>query len=299
MSEDQDTSKDGFIVPAPFDSLSPGDCILQSIEGVQFKAVRQILALASPMMADMFALPQAESQKVPREETSDHLPIIPMQEDAETIHNLLVLLYPTSLLGTLGVQATIKLVKAYDKYLIPKDRLLLSVVALYNTKSALEASPIELYRMAWELEMMEEAKIASRYMHGIPFKDLHAALPLEPLEKLLDLRRRREEELDSLIAVAGLRSRMCSSHGGGDYPLFNEIVALKAKVRQSIQVPYPEEGASASLFFGLTQGYPPTHPQSGDSSYNYSRRCSCFNDGNLDYMSPNLVSALQKFPQCI
>ncbi|KIO24829.1 hypothetical protein M407DRAFT_25790 [Tulasnella calospora MUT 4182] len=298
MSKDQDIPEGSFIVPAPFDLLSPGDCILKSIEGIEFKVLRPILSAASPVMADMFSLPQGGAHKVPHEETSDHLPIIPMQEDAETIHNLLVLLYPTSLLKNLGAKAAIKLAKAYDKYLIPKDRLLLSVAPLYNSKSALKASPVELYWMAWELEMMEEAKTASRYTHGIPFEDLHAALPLEPLKRILDLRRRREEELDSLIAVASPRHHLCRRHGANDQELFREIAALKTKVRQSIQVPYPEEGARAFFFFGLNTGYPPTRPPPPGSNSRFVG-CTCFDGCDWDSMSSALASALQNFPQCI
>ncbi|KAG9031800.1 hypothetical protein FS837_002889 [Tulasnella sp. UAMH 9824] len=152
-----------------------------------------------------------------------------MQEDAETILNLLLLLYPTSLLYNLGPEAAIKLAKAYDKYLIPKDRLRLSVLPIYHSESALESSALRLYRMAWELDMIPRAKIASRYTRGILFKDLHAELPLEPLEKLIDLRRRREKGLDSLIAVASPKTKICLNHGWSDEIFFQEITALKNK----------------------------------------------------------------------
>ncbi|KIO24832.1 hypothetical protein M407DRAFT_25793 [Tulasnella calospora MUT 4182] len=299
MSEDQDVSEEGFIVPAPFDSLSPGDCILKSIEGTEFKALRQILVLASQVMADMFGLPQGEAHKVPHEGTPDHLPVIPMQEDAETIHNLLVLLYPTSVPKELGVQAAIKLAKTYDKYLIPKDRLRLSVGLLYNSESTLKTSPIELYRLAWELEMMLEAKIASRYTHKIPFEQLHATLPLKPLEELLNLRRRREEALDSLIAAVEPRSTLCDTHTTNDGKFFRQIAALKEKARQSIQVPYPEKGARASSFFGQRRGYPPTRDGWKSWSRNNRNFCGCFEDCDWDSMSSVLASALQEFPQCI
>ncbi|KAG8913778.1 hypothetical protein FRC00_001608 [Tulasnella sp. 408] len=182
----------------------------------------------------MFALPQYG-------ETSDHLPIIPLQEYAEAILNLLILLYPTSLFKDLGAQAAIKLAKAYDKYLIPKDRLRLSVAPIYNSTSALESSALGLYRMTWELEMVAEAKIASRDTHGISFKDLHAELTLEPLGKL-----------------ARKQAYVGWNHGWKDEMFFQEIMALRNKARRSVQVPYPENGVSAELFFGLSGGYPPT-----------------------------------------
>lgn len=43
----------GGFGPAPFDESSTGDCILQTSDGVQYKAHRTLLALASPVFRDM------------------------------------------------------------------------------------------------------------------------------------------------------------------------------------------------------------------------------------------------------
>ncbi|KAG8921400.1 hypothetical protein FRC01_000267 [Tulasnella sp. 417] len=227
MDNAQEESGDKFIVPAPFDSSSPGDCILQSLEGVRFKAFRQILVLASPIMADMFSLPQEEVKTEPNTASLDHLPLISLTEDAETIQNLLLLLYPTSFPDKLEVQAAIKLAKVYDKYLIPKERLLVAIRLLYSSRPALKNNGLELYRLAWELEMMPEAMIASRFTHKVDFKDLYTALPMGPFMKLLDMRKRREECLDTLIAILEPKKSICSNHGEGDRDFFREISALK------------------------------------------------------------------------
>ncbi|KIO24819.1 glycoside hydrolase family 16 protein [Tulasnella calospora MUT 4182] len=240
-------SGDKFIVPPPFEASSPGDCILQSVEDVQFKVFRQILVLASPVMADMFSLPQKEAETKSNAAPLDHLPLISLAEDAETIHNLLLLLYPTSFPDKLEVQEAIKLAKVYDKYLIPKTRLRLAIGPLYNSRSTLENSPLELYRLAWELEMMSEAAIASRFTHKIAFKDLYIALPMEAFEKLLDLRKRREEGLDGLIAVLEPRKSICEADAGNDFDFFCQIAALKdlAKTTSS------EDSGDYAAVFGL------------------------------------------------
>ncbi|KAG8909439.1 hypothetical protein FRC01_006944 [Tulasnella sp. 417] len=199
-------------------------------------------------MADMFNMPQGEVKEEPRQEKSDHLPVILLEEDTQTVHNLLMLLYPTSVPIGLGVQAALKLAKAYDKYLIPKDRLRLSIRALYSSRAALKANPVEFYKLAWELDMELEAKAASRFTHQVPFRELYSALPIEPLEKLLDMRARREEGLDSLVAILELRSNLCEHHGKKDEDFFRQLAALKAKVRESSNDPYPEERIAPDFF---------------------------------------------------
>ncbi|KAG8913781.1 hypothetical protein FRC00_001611 [Tulasnella sp. 408] len=165
MSNAQENSGDNFIVPPPFDSSSPGDWILQSSDDVQFKLFRQILILASPVMTNMFSLPhvQNEAKTESNEAPPHHLPLISLAEDAETIPNLLVLLYQASFPDGLEVDAAIKLAKVYEKYLIPKARLRLAIGPLYVSKSKLGNHPLELYRLALELEMMSEAATASRF----------------------------------------------------------------------------------------------------------------------------------------
>lgn len=297
MSNGQSEAEGKFDVQPPFDDSSPGDCIIQSTYGVRFKALRQILVLASSVMDDMFSLPQGEVKTEPQTETPDHLPIITLDEDAETVHNLLILLYPTSVPNNLGVQGAIKLARAYDKYFIPKDRLLLSVGTLYSSTKALESHPVELYKLACDLEMKPEAKTASRFTHRISFKDLYQTLPLEPLEELMELRRRREEALDGLIRVLEPRGNICSTHGAKETDFFRLITTLKTIIRRSIQDPYPEDSSAAS-FFGQSSGYPPGRKPVYSSRAPLTR-CGCFVDCDWIRMSSVLRSALQSFPQCI
>ncbi|KAG8988665.1 hypothetical protein FRB90_002605 [Tulasnella sp. 427] len=237
-----------FQVSAPFDLLSPGDCILQSKEGIQFKVFRQILILASAVMADMFSLPQGKAKAELDQMASDHLPVILLDEDAETINGLLLLLYPTTLPKTLGVHLALKLAQVHDKYLIPPARLRLLVATLYGSRENLKETPLEFYKLAWQLEMLEEAKIASRFTHSISLKDLYTGLSPEHFQSIMDLRRRREECLDDLIGVLEPKKHLCDSHAGSDVEFFEQIKAVKDRVRESIQEPYPEDTSSRAFF---------------------------------------------------
>ncbi|KAG8989758.1 hypothetical protein FRB90_002081 [Tulasnella sp. 427] len=295
MSSAERNPNSKFVVPPPFDSSSPGDCILQSVEGVQFKALRQILAMGSSVMADMFSLPQPEKSSNgdsgTQDTPNDELPVIKMGEDAETILNLLLLLYPTSMPSPLEVQAAFKLNEAYDKYLIPKDRLLVPVKALYHSKPKLDARPVDLYKLAGKLELKEEAQIASRYTHRVPLRDLCHSLGPSDLEKLLDLRLRREQRLDEIVNVWDPRNAFCEYHGGTRANVwYRQYQALKKKVRESLQDPYPEEKDALELF-GQKYGAPRLlEAETG------TRQCSCFASFDLLRTSAALKSALMDYP---
>ncbi|KAH9942481.1 uncharacterized protein BXZ73DRAFT_97891 [Epithele typhae] len=72
---------------APFDQPS-ADIVLRSVDRVDFRAHRVILAQASPFFADMFSLPQRSPPDV------DALPVVDMSEDSKTLRRLLLLCYP-------------------------------------------------------------------------------------------------------------------------------------------------------------------------------------------------------------
>ncbi|KAG8868832.1 hypothetical protein FRB97_001884 [Tulasnella sp. 331] len=69
------------VASPPFDSVSPGDCILRSSDGVDYKVFRNILALASPVFQSMFASPRA----VPPHDEATDLPIITVWEASSTL----------------------------------------------------------------------------------------------------------------------------------------------------------------------------------------------------------------------
>jgi hypothetical protein len=106
---------------SPFDNPD-ADFILHSTDKVDFQVFKMFIAFASPVLKDIFALPQApEGKSVGEDEMKDHLPIIQMTESSCTIENLLKPCYPvfTSKLPELNlVEDIIALWEAADKYRI-------------------------------------------------------------------------------------------------------------------------------------------------------------------------------------
>ncbi|KIO26638.1 hypothetical protein M407DRAFT_24083 [Tulasnella calospora MUT 4182] len=75
-----------FVTPPPFDDASPGDSYLQSREGATFKVLRHILINSSQYFERLY---KDLSPTGPGD-----LPKLLIEEDAQTLHALLILLYP-------------------------------------------------------------------------------------------------------------------------------------------------------------------------------------------------------------
>ncbi|KAG8900721.1 hypothetical protein FRC01_010047, partial [Tulasnella sp. 417] len=119
---------------APFDAHSPGDCILRSCDGIHFKVIRQFLITASTVFADMFTVGNS-----PADEGS--LPIVALEENANTLRALLTMLYPTDIPKSLDHAVMLSVVQAYDKYLIPEVRLRLFARELWQSPAILSVAP--------------------------------------------------------------------------------------------------------------------------------------------------------------
>ncbi|KAG8920073.1 hypothetical protein FRC00_010521 [Tulasnella sp. 408] len=145
-----------FLVKAPFNDSSTGDCILQTPDGTQFIVHRVVLSLASPIWNDMFSIPQAS------EGSSGPRPVIPVEEDPETMQALLTMVYPLPPPQISSYDLATRLVQACDKYFIDISRLDTILYKVLRTTAALEADPLGVYALAWRLGMNDEAKVASR-----------------------------------------------------------------------------------------------------------------------------------------
>ncbi|KAG8895428.1 hypothetical protein FRC01_012368, partial [Tulasnella sp. 417] len=215
----QTTPSTNTIVKAPFDASSVGDCFLRSSDGANFKASRVILSIASPFFRDMFALPQ------PGDETSNttsELPVIPVEEDAQTLETFLTMLYPLDPPVIQSYEVATKLVRACDKYLISPLRLKACLRDMLATPEALKRDPLGVYALAWRLGLEEEAKTASRYTHRMNLRHPQVKQDLitrsggvEALLALWDMRLQREEQLDRIANAVNLGGEMgCSSSTG-------------------------------------------------------------------------------------
>ncbi|KIO30567.1 hypothetical protein M407DRAFT_41912, partial [Tulasnella calospora MUT 4182] len=61
------------------------DCILRTPDGTEFKVVKAILYLGSTIFRDMFDMPSGASA----DKDEANMPIIPVEEDPETMQALL------------------------------------------------------------------------------------------------------------------------------------------------------------------------------------------------------------------
>ncbi|KAG9001405.1 hypothetical protein FRB90_011633, partial [Tulasnella sp. 427] len=115
MSQSCETSSQSTVQygPAPFHAEGKGDVILRSSNGVNYKVLRAILALASPVFDDMFEIPQGSNAP-----DSTEVPIIDVSESSQVLHSMLKLFYPTPIVTITGYPDAFGLIQAFDKYLI-------------------------------------------------------------------------------------------------------------------------------------------------------------------------------------
>ncbi|KAG8915468.1 hypothetical protein FRC01_003648 [Tulasnella sp. 417] len=211
-----------FIVQAPFDTESLGDCIIQTSEGAEFKVLRAILSMASCIFRDMFGMPSPTLDAAENVKTGDAapLPVIPVSEDAETIQAMLQMIYPLAPPSIQSITLAHKLATASAKYFIETAKVQLHVRAILSQSSSLEMDAVGCYTLAWRLGMEQEAVAASRYLHSLDLGSKTAAKrivtesgDLEALLALWDLRVRTDKALDDLLALAPVLADMaCCSH---------------------------------------------------------------------------------------
>ncbi|KAI0046377.1 hypothetical protein FA95DRAFT_1679821 [Auriscalpium vulgare] len=101
---------------SPFDDAR-ADIVLRSSDEVYFRVSKFILAIASPIFADMFSLSQhLEAEAV--DEAYDGLPVVPMAEDAATLDLLLRWCYPIRPPKLVTLEDVRRLAEVSQKYVI-------------------------------------------------------------------------------------------------------------------------------------------------------------------------------------
>lgn len=144
------TEPSAFVVKASFNRSAIGDCILPTSN--QFVVHRQVLSLASLIWDEMFSLQTSEGSSGTR-------PVIPVEEDPETIQALLTMVYPLPPPHITSYDLEARPVQACDRYFIDISRLDTILYKVLPTTAALEADPLDVYALAWRLGMDDEAKL--------------------------------------------------------------------------------------------------------------------------------------------
>ncbi|KAJ8507929.1 hypothetical protein ONZ45_g9739 [Pleurotus djamor] len=78
------------VASSPFNN-SKADVIIRSSDGVDFRAFKDILSLASPVFEGLFDIPQS-----PSDTTTEDVPIVPFDEDSTLLDPMLRYCYPGS-----------------------------------------------------------------------------------------------------------------------------------------------------------------------------------------------------------
>lgn len=75
------------------------DIIIRSSDGVEYRTIKILLSLASPIFKDMLGLPRTEGSLKEVDEQIDGLPVVEFAEDSTTLQRILALCYPMSWKG--------------------------------------------------------------------------------------------------------------------------------------------------------------------------------------------------------
>ena len=163
-------------VPSPFDKGSDGDIVFKTSDGVHFFIHKVILAEASPFFADMFSLPQPQTDSdvpaspsadasvptksftVSQKHTISGLPIITITELSTTLEPLLRMCYPMADPGPATLGELPLLIDAARKYELswPMAQLKRQLVA------AADSAPLAAYAIAIRFRLLDEARVAAR-----------------------------------------------------------------------------------------------------------------------------------------
>ncbi|KAG9023767.1 hypothetical protein FRB95_012498 [Tulasnella sp. JGI-2019a] len=242
MSKSETNNKPAAIeVPKEFRMTSPGDYIIRSSDGVDYKVFQNILSLASPVFRSMFNPPQTPNATSRESDTVD-LPVISVSEPSSVLSTMLLLIYPCGFFSFPNLDLVVDITKAYDKYNIDTRNLQLYLHEVLVSDKLLLENALGAYTAAWKLGMEEEARNASRYLHTL---NLHGKAVkdgfiswiesggLDALSALWDLRIRRGEALDKLVDAAYALSA-CPSHR----PSITQA-SLRNKARAALNTPHP------------------------------------------------------------
>ncbi|KAG9041274.1 hypothetical protein FS837_012473 [Tulasnella sp. UAMH 9824] len=287
-----------FVVRAPFDADSAGDFILRVSDGTEFKVLRAILSVASCVFRDMF---DTSSELSNEKQEITNLPVVKIEEDAETTQTLLQMLYPIDPPSINSVHLAHKLITAFDKYFISLAKLQFHLRNLLKEDQYIKQDPIFCYSLAWKLGWKEEAVGASRHTHTLDLIDSAVAGPivslsgdLEAFLSLLRLRNLREKALDEILSLVQPRKfGICSA----DRPHPPAVVVLedyhkrRAHLVQALKVPNPN-CEDIETFLGFT----------GGTSSGYALSCPSCQEGwraRLVVIRASTVAALQRYPQAI
>ncbi|KAG8909549.1 hypothetical protein FRC01_006864 [Tulasnella sp. 417] len=291
-------------VPPTFSASSPADCILRSSDGLDFYVLRGILIFASDVFKDMFSLPATgpNSEK-------EQPPVITVTENGRTLSALLSVIYPIVPPEITDIGLAADLAQAWQKYLMPIERLRPFLSGVFNETSLVER-PLDAYALAWRLGDKVEAKKASQWTHGksLTFGAMSRIVAIagdqEAVNALTTLRDLRQPTLRKMARLVPIREHACPNHGGGENDSYdrNAYIEHMAAMEEQVQRVLNRPGRRACYDFRsfLELQFPERWPKS-----KLPKKCShptdnfCFgemNRGRVSDVSEAIESLRESLP---
>ncbi|KAI0662751.1 hypothetical protein C8Q70DRAFT_893470, partial [Cubamyces menziesii] len=173
----------------PAFSSPNADVVLLSVDSVRFRVPSELLSRSSAWFRTMLSLPQGPGM--------DRTEAIPVDEPSDVLADVLSIVNGSDLPALDQVDRLETLLAVADKY---EMSMVTAVVRMALSSRLLDVSPIRLYgiacRMSWKREAMEASSRTLTTSLLSPAAQVElAALEPSQRDKLLDLHRRRREEL--------------------------------------------------------------------------------------------------------
>ncbi|KAG9040671.1 hypothetical protein FS837_000326 [Tulasnella sp. UAMH 9824] len=169
-----------------------------------------------------------------------------LQEDAETLQAMLQILYPIERPTINSLLLAEKLVTAFDKYFISIAKRRHHVRCALILDESLEKDPLACFAISWKLRLETETMLASRYTHTWNLSNVslvEAIVSLSgdmgALAALLDLRSRREKELDDFLDLIDFSTHFYCPYHQELRVSFLRDRERRARLKEVLNVPFP------------------------------------------------------------
>ena len=154
----------------PFDPSATADAVLRSSDSVDFFIIKLLLCLVSPVFSDMLS---SNHTCASEDETRNGLPVIPVTESSETLHCLLLLIYPPYVSASepvLLIGDLCRVAEAAQKYCMDciEDKIRKTVI----TSGLLEEHAFRVYVSALHVGWTDIAATAALNSLKTPLSDL-------------------------------------------------------------------------------------------------------------------------------
>ncbi|KAH9918222.1 uncharacterized protein BXZ73DRAFT_53092, partial [Epithele typhae] len=141
----------------PFNKAS-ADTILRTVDRVDFRVRRSILAEASPFFEDMFSLPQPIAPIDANGNGANAIPIVHVSEDSKTLRMLLLLCYPVNKPDLVSLEEIVPVLEGAQKYVMEWPVTLLSRMLL----ALVPAHPLRVWAVACRTGLQDVARCAAK-----------------------------------------------------------------------------------------------------------------------------------------